>query len=128
MNTAIFGSSDLNYSYTFGPAYHFAGDVNGAVQSPNSRLWVDTFLGGPGATSDRLVFSGNASGSTRILVNDVNAGAGSFNPVGITVVALGGSSNGSNFVVDPLSKNWVNFGPLGAIDKGFFLYPLGQCK
>jgi hypothetical protein len=124
MNTTIFGTSDANYTYHWGPTYNFNGDVNGGPQSPNSRLWVDTFLGAPGSTSDRLIFSGNATGSTRILVNDPNAGPGAFNPLGITVVALGGTSNGSNFVVDPLSKNWVNFGPLGAISKGFFLYPL----
>jgi hypothetical protein len=126
------GTSDANYTYTWaGPlatsAYNFTG-------GPNSRLAVDTFLGAPGSTSDRLVVGGNVNlpvtvnGSstnpvTRINVNDTNAGPGAFNPLGITVVAVQGAGS-NNFVVDPLSPHYANFGPLGAISKGLFLYPL----
>jgi hypothetical protein len=89
----------------------------------NSTLAVDTFLGAPGSTSDKLVVGGNVSGSTLVKVNDVNPGPGAFNPVGITVVTVQGTGS-TNFKVDPTSANYINFGPLGAINKGFFVYPL----
>src|SRR5262249_37138173 len=61
------GTSDLNYTYTWagalpGTAYNFNG-------GGNSRLAVDTFLGAPGSTSDRLVVGGNVTGLTRVKVN-----------------------------------------------------------
>jgi hypothetical protein len=112
------GTSDLNYSYTWvnGAAYNWIG-------GNNSRLAVDTFLGGPGSTSDRLVVGGSVSGNTLIKVNDTNPGAGAFNPVGITVVAVAGGG-ATNFRVDPTSLNYVNLGPLGAINKGMFIEEL----
>jgi hypothetical protein len=117
LNTTTTGTSDLNYTYVYGPAYNFNGGAN-------SRLNTDTFLGAPGSASDRLVFSGNSTGTTRILVNDTNTGAGSFNTTGITVVAQGGATGTTSFVVDPATPGFVPFSPLGAISKGFFLYPL----
>lgn len=115
--TALGGTSDLNYTYTFAPGtYNFNG-------GNNSRLAVDTFLGAPGSTSDRLVVGGNVTGTTLVKVNDTNAGAGALNLKGITVVAVQGSGS-TAFKVDPTSLNYVNFGPLGAINKGFFVDPL----
>ena len=89
----------------------------------NSALAVDTFLGPPGSTSDRLAVGGNVSGNTLVKVNDVNTGPGAFNPTGITVVTVQGTGS-NNFKVDPTSPNYINFGPLGAINKGFFIDPL----
>ena len=119
--TALGGTSDLNYTYTWaGPLATTAYNWNGGA---NSRIWVDTFLGGPGSTSDRLVVGGNVTGNTTIKVNDTNLGAGGLNLTGITVVAVQGAG-ANNFQVDPSSPKYANFGPLGAIDKGFFVYPL----
>jgi hypothetical protein len=89
----------------------------------NSTLAVDTFLGPPGSTSDRLAVGGNVSGNTLVKVSDVNTGPGAFNPTGITVVTVQGTGS-NNFKVDPTSPNYLNFGPLGAINKGFFIDPL----
>lgn len=123
LNTvSMAGTSDLSYTYNWAGAvpanaYNFNGGAN-------SRIWVDTFLGAPGSTSDRLVVGGNVTGNTLIKVNDTNLGGpGAFNPNGITVVAVQGGG-GNNFRVDPTSVNYVNFGPLGAIQKGFFVDPL----
>ncbi|MFK8250858.1 hypothetical protein [Ancylobacter terrae] len=109
----------------------------------NSRLAVDTFLGAPGSTSDKLVIGGydvdgnpltgyqTTFGQTKILVNDVNAGAGAFNLDGILVVDVqNGLTYGkydpghtANFVIDPDSWNYDSkFG--GVIDKGLFFYDI----
>lgn len=119
--TALGGTSDLDYTYTWSGAlanntYNFNGGAN-------SRVAVDTFLGGSGSTSDRLVVGGSATGTTYITVHDTNAGAGALNTTGITVAAVQGAGS-TNFKVDPNSPNYANFGQLGAIEKGFFVNPL----
>jgi outer membrane autotransporter protein len=68
---------------------------------------------------------------TLIGVNDTNTGPGSFNPTGITVVAVNGAGS-NNFLVDPSGYTGVGFysgafnnvGALGTIVKGAFIYPL----
>jgi hypothetical protein len=120
--TALGGTSDPNYTYTWASgavatsAYNFVGGAN-------SRVAVDTFLGGPGSTSDRLVIGGNISGTTQLIVNNTNPGPTTLNLTGITVAAVQGSGS-NNIIVSPTSPNYVNFGPLGAIQKGFFIDPL----
>lgn len=73
-------------------------------------LQVDAFLGGAGSVSDVFSIGGDASGRTRILVNDT--GAGAYNPTGIQVVHVEGSSDASTFTL------------AGPIDKGLFTYEL----
>ena len=120
------------------PAVNSATDVIHIVRAPNrslaqpaSELWVDTQLGAPGSTSDRLVVAGNVNGLTYVKVNDVDAGPGAYNPLGITVVKVEGTvatgSSSTAFNVDPASPGFV--GPdqvftLGAIQKGAYIYPL----
>ena len=125
------GTSDANYRYTFGPAFNFA-------DGPSSVLDVDTKVGAPGAASDRLVVSGTATGKTAINVWDTSSGAGSFNPFGITIVAVNGASSNAFFLASqtnpahqtPGTPQFDLFepstGPEGAIKKGFFVYPLLQ--
>ena len=68
--TSLTGTSDLNYLYTFtGNTYNFNGGAG-------SSLAVDTFLGAPGSTSDRLVIGGNVTGTTAVQVYDTNGGPG----------------------------------------------------
>jgi outer membrane autotransporter protein len=138
------GTSDLNYTYTFanstitGPTsgYNFMGlptTVSGQTTTtqPASQLLVDTQLGAPGSSSDRLVVGGNVGGLTEIKVNDVNPGPGGFNPVGITVVKVEGTvasgSSSTAFNIDPTTPGYIPPGivfNLGAIQKGAFVYPL----
>jgi outer membrane autotransporter protein len=87
-----------------------SGNFNG---TGNSRLAVDAFLGPVGSTADILSVNGNVTGTTHVIVNDTNPGLGAFNPVGIPVVIVGGTTTATNFDL-----------PGGAIDKGFFSYDL----
>jgi hypothetical protein len=91
-----------------------SGNFNG---SGNSTLKVDAFLAGPSpfATSDILTVGGNVTGSTRVVVNDVNPGLGAYNPIGIPVVIVGGSG-----VIDPNAFSLAG----GPIIKGLFDYDI----
>ncbi|MGK2922038.1 MAG: autotransporter outer membrane beta-barrel domain-containing protein [Methyloceanibacter sp.] len=77
-----------------------------------SRLAIDTFLGGPGSTSDVLVVEGNTGGRTRIDVNNTNRSSARFDPVGIPVVFVDGNVDAKDFYIDK------------PIDAGFFDYDL----
>jgi hypothetical protein len=123
LNSKLSGTSDLNYTYTWGALATSSYNFSGSTGNTSSQLKVDTFLGAPGSTSDRLVVGGNVTGVTQIQVNNVNPGPGSLNTTGITVVAVQGTGS-NNFVVSPTTPNFVNFGPLGAIASGAFVDPL----
>jgi outer membrane autotransporter protein len=77
-----------------------------------SALAIDTFLGGPGSTSDLLVVEGNTGGRTRIDVNNTNQSSARFDPVGIPVVFVDGNVDAKDFYIDK------------PIDAGFFEYDL----
>ena len=78
--------------------------------------------------SDRLLISGNATATTGILINDTNTASGSYNPVGITLVAVNGASTNAFFLQGVSSNDELQSGrgPMGAIKKGFWFYPLLQ--
>ena len=63
LNATTTGTSDLNYTYTFGTPYNWTG-------SGNNTLYLDTNVGAPGSASDRLIISGTAIGQTNIQVWD----------------------------------------------------------
>jgi hypothetical protein len=78
-----------------------------------------------------VVISGTATGSTGIVINDTNPGGGGYNPTGITIAAVNGASTNAfqltgvtggspGEVVQPAR------GPMGAIKKGIWFYPLLQ--
>lgn len=98
----------------------------------SSTLAVNAFLGGPGSTSDHLFVSGNVTGTTSIKVVDANsAGPGAYNPVGISVVSVGGtgtsvSGSSPNFVLNPMSSDYGTISGTGVLNKGLFFYFLGQ--
>jgi hypothetical protein len=129
------GTSDLTYTYNFGPAYNFVGANNVAN---NSVLNVDSLIYAPGSTSDRLIVSGTATGKTAINVWDTNANPAAYNPLGITVAVVNGSSSNAFFIAsqtNPAHQVPGSFaydlyeprvGPMGAIKKLFFFYPLLQ--
>lgn len=116
-------------TYSPGVAYDFVGGTN-------SRLGVDTNVGslssaGSTVPSDRLLISGDATSTTGILVNDTNAGFGSYNPIGITLVGVNGASSDAFSLqsltsTSPYDVLETGVGPMGAIKKGFFVYPLLQ--
>jgi len=88
-------------------------DLSFQAQS-GSRLAVDAFLGGPGSKSDIFTVDGNVSGTTKVAVNNTNAGLGVFNAKGIRVVNVTGKTpRESNFVLKD-----------GPIDTGLFDYDL----
>lgn len=80
----------------------------------HSFLAVDSFLGSEAdSSSDRLVVLGNVTGSTGVIVNNLNLGFGSYNPTGIEVVSVDGYESPSNFFLVG-----------GPIDTGMFTYDL----
>lgn len=87
--------------------------TSGNYAGNGGGLSVDAFLGGAGSLADLLSIGGNATGATLIFVNDTNAGPGAYNPTGITVVHVDGTSDAATFAL-------AN----GPIDKGLFVYDL----
>ncbi|MEM8575422.1 MAG: hypothetical protein AAGF48_12400, partial [Pseudomonadota bacterium] len=84
------------------------------VGQSGSTLAVDTFLGGPGSTSDTFTIEGDVSGTTWVNVNNTNAGPGTFNSQGIPVVFVTGDTpSAGNFQLQD-----------GPIDTGLFDYDL----
>jgi len=89
----------------------YSGDGLVWTGGPNSQLGIDAFLGGASDTADLLVIEGDNAGTTAVRVNDINGGAGVYNPDGILFATVDGTSpEGSFFLSD------------GPIDKGFFTY------
>ncbi|MBK1868124.1 beta strand repeat-containing protein, partial [Taklimakanibacter albus] len=87
--------------------------TSGNYNGNGGDLGVDAFLGGAGSVADVLSVGGNATGVTQIYVNDTNAGPGGYNPNGILVAHVDGSTTADNFVLSD-----------GPIDKGLFFYDL----
>ena len=108
------GTGAASNTYTPGVAYNFNGGTN-------SRLGLDTFVGAVSSTgsavpSDRLLISGSATATTGILINDTNTASGSYNPVGITLVAVNGASTNAFFLQGVSSNDELQSGrgPMGA--------------
>ncbi len=116
-------------TYSPGVAYDFVGGTN-------SRLGLDTFVGADSSSgsvvpSDRLLIAGGATSTTGILLNDTNSGFGSYNPVGITLVGVNGASSDAFYLssltsTSPYDALETGYGPMGAVKKGFWVYPLLQ--
>jgi autotransporter family porin len=126
------GSGALSNTYVPGVAYNFIGSTTAV---PTSRLGLDANLAGVSSTgsnvpSDRLLISGTATGTTGILINDTGT-TGAYNPVGITLVAVNGASTKA-FNLQGLTATGsddilqTSRGPMGAIKKAYFFYPLLQ--
>lgn len=121
------GATHLSNTYAPGAAYNFNGGAN-------STLGLDTFIGAVGSTgssvpSDRLLVSGNVTGNTGIAINDTNGGPGAYNPIGITLVAVNGTSSNAFSLQSVAGTGDVlqsSRGPMGSIKKGFWVYPLLQ--
>ena len=78
----------------------------------SSTLAIDTFLGGPGSTSDVLIIEGSTSGRTLLTVHNTNQSSARYDPVGIPVVFVDGDVDANDFYLEK------------PIDAGFFDYDL----
>ncbi|EAO9598100.1 fibronectin-binding autotransporter adhesin ShdA [Salmonella enterica] len=94
MGTLTSGSS----SSTSGNTLYVDGDYIGNGGS----LYLNTVLGDDDSATDKLVITGDASGSTDLYINGIGSGAQTTN--GIEVVDVGGTSTSDAFVL----KNEVN--------------------
>jgi outer membrane autotransporter protein len=130
--TGAAGSAFSNTGGLIDMRQSVAGDivrVNGNFNaSGNSRLGVDTFLGGAGSKSDQLFITGNVTGNTSIIVHDTNPGPGGFTgPGGIPIVTVAGAVTPANFSLNPASTViGGSFLPIngGVLQKGLFQYML----
>ncbi|PVZ85057.1 hypothetical protein C9426_21270 [Serratia sp. S1B] len=86
--------------------------VNGNYAGNNGLLVLNTQLGNDNSLSDKLVVTGDTSGSTRVKINNAG-GRGAQTLEGIEVVSVGGESNGE-FVQN------------GRIAAGAYDYSLGR--
>jgi len=82
------------------------------IGTGKSELAVDTFLGGPGSTSDRFFVEGSTSGRTLLTVNNTNPGSGALNTEGIPVIFVDGNVDANDFYLER------------PVDAGFFDYDL----
>ena len=83
------------------------------VASGNSRLAVDTSLGGPGSATDTFTIEGNVSGTTAVTISNTNNVGGELNSTGIPIVfATGETPNPNAFFLEQ------------PVDAGFFDYDL----
>lgn len=96
------------------------GDIGGDGRfvfhgASNSTLAVDAFLAGPAdSEADQLWIYGDVTGTTEIVVNDVEPSSpGAYNPDGVLVVWVEGDTNLGDFTLAD-----------GPIDKGLFQYDL----
>jgi outer membrane autotransporter protein len=96
-----------------GTAGHSVLTVTGNYIASNAQLGLNTFLGGPGSVSDKLVVGGNVTGITRIAITDTNLGLGAYNPDGIALVEVTGTTTAADFILQD-----------GPISKGLFTYSL----
>ncbi|EBM4146571.1 fibronectin-binding autotransporter adhesin ShdA [Salmonella enterica] len=76
--------------------------VDGDYIGNGGSLYLNTVLGDDDSATDKLVITGDASGSTDLYINGIGSGAQTTN--GIEVVDVGGTSTSDAFVL----KNEVN--------------------
>lgn len=94
-----------------------SGDYNGQ----DGSLMIDTVLGDDNSATDKLVVTGDTSGSTSLSVNNVG-GEGAQTTNGIEVVEVGGASNG-DFT---LNGDFVTDDNQQAVVGGAYAYTLNQ--
>jgi outer membrane autotransporter protein len=87
--------------------------VNNNYVGGGGVLRFDATLGGSGSVADKMVVRGNTSGLTNIAVRDTNISLGAFNPDGIALVDVDGTTAASHFALAG-----------GPISKGIFTYDL----
>ena len=86
--------------------------VSGNYEGEGGTLAVDAFLGGPGSVADVLTIQGSSSGTT-FVGSTTPARFGTYNPDGILVVDVLGTSAASNFALAD-----------GPVNSGLYAYEL----
>lgn len=94
--------------------------INGNYVGSGGTLEIEAALGGDASPADRLVVTGNTSGSTNVHVINL-AGTGAATVEGIKIVDVGGASNGTF----TLLGNVVSAGQ-PAVVAGVYAYTLQQ--
>jgi hypothetical protein len=112
LNQGLISLIDDGVGDSFVHTGNFVGD--------NGRLGVDAYLGAAGSTADVVQIDGNVSGVTGIIVNDTNPGLGVYNPEGILVVHVEGTTSDNNLTSPEGSFELAD----GPIDKGVYSYDL----
>jgi outer membrane autotransporter protein len=87
--------------------------IDGDYDGQGGQLEVDAFLGASGSVADTIKVTGDTLGTTSIFINDVNIGLGAFNPDGIAIVDVDGTTSATHFALAG-----------GPITKGLFRYDL----
>jgi hypothetical protein len=114
-----FGNFVPGYGSERGDWLVINGDFNAAGPS---TLAIDSRLAGTtNSASDMMTVSGTVTGTTGIVVVNGN-NPGQYNPVGIPVVQVLGTTTFTNFYIDPTSTYYTVKNGQGVIDKGMFFY------
>ncbi|HIC1933029.1 TPA: autotransporter outer membrane beta-barrel domain-containing protein [Citrobacter freundii] len=67
--------------------------INGNYHGDNSNLYLNTQLGDDNSPTDKVIITGDTSGSTTLYVNNIG-GEGALTTKGIEVIDIGGQSDG----------------------------------
>ncbi len=67
--------------------------INGNYHGDNSNLYLNTQLGDDNSPTDKVIITGDTSGSTTLYVNNIG-GEGALTTKGIEVIDVGGQSDG----------------------------------
>ncbi|MBJ8740593.1 autotransporter outer membrane beta-barrel domain-containing protein [Citrobacter sp. FDAARGOS_156] len=67
--------------------------INGNYHGDNSHLYLNTQLGDDNSPTDKVIITGDTSGSTTLYVNNIG-GEGALTTKGIEVIDVGGQSDG----------------------------------
>lgn len=128
VNGGLTGTVDVLSAGTLGGVGVITGNVaNGGVIAPGNsigtllidgnyagtggRLDIEAVLGGDGSSADRLLISGDVSGTTTVFVQNqggTGAGTGTENTNGMSIIQVGGNSNADAF---RLAGQYVAVGP-----------------
>lgn len=95
-----------------------AGNYTGTA---GSSVWIEAVLGGDTSPTDRLVITGNTSGTSSVVVTNVG-GIGAPTAEGIKIIEVGGASNG-HF---SLMGDYVTSDGQQAVIGGAYAYTLHQ--
>ncbi len=94
--------------------------LNGDYAGSGNTLLIDTVLGDDSSLTDRLVVTGNTSGTTNVAVTNMG-GVGGVTTTGIKIVDIGGTSDGIFSLLGDTTFNGEQ-----AVIGGAYLYGLYQ--
>ncbi|KQW80269.1 hypothetical protein ASC89_09250 [Devosia sp. Root413D1] len=94
--------------------------INGNHVGTGNTLRIDTVLGGDSSDTDRLVITGDTSGTTNVAVTNMG-GAGGVTNAGIRIIEVGGTSAGTFSLLGDTVHNGEE-----AVIGGAYLYGLYQ--